>query len=202
VTLCLSPRVVPWIAPVALFVVFVLLFWPWVTTFPGPKDIYTQTGWDTAFGGEGRFGSEGSWSGVFYIVFLLVALVMAFAAVLVPHLSVELPREVQKLWPWRSAIVAGVTLAALLFLGWQLVVSRFGLERAVRQAAAVESKPEAGRGQEPTNLQIAQLTLQRTLYVRLAVFFHLLAVAGIALEFWLKQRAARSQPLPRLELHW
>src|SRR5262249_26778383 len=46
-TFKISPRVVRWIGPIALIVLFVLTFFPWVGSYPGGIGAYTQNGWQT-----------------------------------------------------------------------------------------------------------------------------------------------------------
>jgi len=46
-----SPAVLRWVPPVALFLVFVLQFFPWVGIYPGGVAAVTQSAWGAAFGG-------------------------------------------------------------------------------------------------------------------------------------------------------
>ena len=50
-TCTLQKEVVVWIAPIALFLAFVLTFFTWVAAAPNGNRIYTQSGWQAAYGG-------------------------------------------------------------------------------------------------------------------------------------------------------
>ena len=49
-SLSISPRLITWLAPFSLIVVFVLMFFPWVGMYPGGIGVVTQSGWGVAFG--------------------------------------------------------------------------------------------------------------------------------------------------------
>lgn len=42
-------RILPWVAPLSLVAIFVLMFFPWVGMYPRGIGVVTQTGWGTAF---------------------------------------------------------------------------------------------------------------------------------------------------------
>jgi hypothetical protein len=183
-TMMLSPRVTPWVAPVGLALVFVLLFFTWIA-FPG---VASQSGWGTAFGRHFTV------LGLFYSLFFLAALVAAVAAQVLPHGAAHLPPALQQLWPWRSGIVCGLAALAFLFLFLELLVG-FGLEHDIPdliKESAISVKGFA-------DADLVGL-LRRTIWLVLAVLFHIAAVVGAALDFWLVQRQGR--PLPRLVLNW
>ena len=50
ISLGMNPKIVPWIAPAALIVVFFLLFFTWVGVYAGSIGLYTQNAWQVAFG--------------------------------------------------------------------------------------------------------------------------------------------------------
>jgi hypothetical protein len=218
----ISPRVVPWIAPAALAVVFVLSFFPWVGMYPGGLSVYTQSAWEAAFGSywddpvfwgkvKGREAvrpGASVWA-IFFLLFLLLALVVAFAAVILPRTQVKLPPAVEKLWPWRMAILGGLTVLAFLCLVAQLVTG-FAVENAVRSEIAreFEGQRKAAKTEEDhrivdlrEGMELDSLRLHRTVWLRLAVLFHLVAIAGVGLDLWLERRG-RTRPLPRMDTHW
>ncbi|MBL8799658.1 MAG: hypothetical protein JNM56_37595, partial [Planctomycetia bacterium] len=49
-SLNVNPRVVPWLAPLSLLAMFVLLFFSWVGMYPGGVGVVTQSGWQAAIG--------------------------------------------------------------------------------------------------------------------------------------------------------
>src|SRR5262249_4736781 len=120
----LSPKVLPWIAPVCLLLVFVLQWFDWVGLYPGGVPAATQNAWQAAFGGmtkdgdlkRGPFKSEEDkpgWSLLtfFYLLplFFLV-LGVTIASTIVGMIPVKLPPAVEKFLPWRWGIVAAANL--------------------------------------------------------------------------------------------
>ena len=170
-TIWISPRGVQWIAPVALGLVFLLMFFTWVWK-PGPEE-ETQSGWGTGLG------HNFTMLGFFYLIFFLIAFLVSLASVLVPRLDITLPDWARPLWPWRSAIVAGIAFLALMFFVLELLAG-FGLEHA--------------QGKELYYL------VRRTFAVDLVFLLLLAAIAGALLEFWLVLR--KSRPLPKIDISW
>ena len=170
-TIWISPRVVPWIAPAALALTFLLLFFEWVKKV-GPEED-AQSGWGAALG------RHYTALGFFFLLFFLAALLLSLACVIVPRLNIALPNWARSLWPWRSAIVAGVALLAFFFLLLQLL-AWFDLEQA--------------------NAKEGYYLVHRTLWLELAVLSLIVGVIGAALEFWLVLR--KSRPLPRIDISW
>jgi hypothetical protein len=203
-TIWISPRVVPWIAPAALGLLFVLLFFTWVVA---PASGESQGGWGTAFG------TNMSALGLFFWLFYFVALLAAVACLVLPHLAVALPAAVQQLWPWRSGIVGGLAVLALLFLVLELFVG-FGLEKNAPDLAknATKGKEASDKGAADGAKELPQFLANlprikelyeftyRTTWLYLAVLCQLVAVAGAALEFWLALR--KDRPLPRIDINW
>jgi hypothetical protein len=164
-TIWISPRVVPWITPLALIVIFILLFNTWID-WPGKSDS-GQTGWGTGFG------ANMSVLGLFYVLLLVLTLLLSIASVVLPRLGLALPPVVQQLWPWRSAFVFGFVALSFVFLVLQALVG-FGLENATDSSA--------------------YNWLHRTFWLRLAVLCHTVALLTSALEFWLVVRKDRPLP--------
>src|SRR5262249_31496287 len=206
-TVWLSPRVVPWLAPVVLALLVLTLFAPWVGTyFLDDPEAYTQTGWGTGFG------KELSGLGLVYLLVLLLTVAVAFAHVLVPRLGVRLPPQVQQVWPHRLALLLGLMVSLVVFLLFQLLTG-VGLEKAVDKppteiAKKDESKPASedrlskglSQGPKAEGARFARLTLYRTIWLYLAVLLQIVALLGVLGEYWLARRGAR--PLPKLELAW
>jgi hypothetical protein len=199
-TIWLSPRVVPWIVPGALLLVVLLLFAPWVQTQVSERVWFYQTGWGTGFGTWWGF------AGTLYILLLLLATILAALAVTRTVMPLQFPPAVERVWPYRWVIVSGAVLFAFLLLLVELFAG-FGLEAAVERGpepAKAESKPAEGSLeaalQGPKEAEIARLTVHRTVWLRLAVFFHLVALAGVGLQYALEQRGSR--PIPRIDVRW
>ena len=190
-TASLNSHVVRWLAPACLGIVFLLLFFPWVTAY-WPREWDSMTGW----------GSAGTVSGVFYVLFFMLSLMLAVAAAVLPVLPQHsLPPIVGQIRPWKSAIVGGVALLTFMFLGLQFVTG-FSKEQDLDKPEV--KKVENGEGttapKADISLSFAKLTIHRTIWLWLTVVFHLLAFVGLGLEFWLERRGPKA--LPRLDVHW
>ncbi len=217
-TIWISPRVVSWIAPVALFLVLVLMFFPWTGVYPGGYAVYKQSALQMIWGGysvdpvgEHVVGMENAihgaihanWLVAFYFLFILAALVLAATPLVQARTSYPLPRAFQKLLPWHAVLVVIATLLAFLILA-RFLVGGSDFEKAVisivdksfeKEPANLTPEEQIERG-----LKISRLNLSRTFWLRCAVFFHVIALAGGGVELWLQRRGGR--PLPRLEAHY
>jgi hypothetical protein len=104
----ISPRVVPWIAPMALAVVFLLLFFPWRSV---PADVTSeiggQSGWGKVFSGPLL---------MFYFLLYLIALALSIGSLLLTLKLVPTQPQITHLIPWKTCIVAGAVALAFLFL--------------------------------------------------------------------------------------
>jgi hypothetical protein len=167
----------PWVAPVCLFLVFVLSFSPWVAIPSADvNEPIHPSAWKLAFGEH-------------YNLLLTFALLLHLVTVLLAGFIVgltlnviplEVPHAVQQLWPRRALILGGLAAVTLFFLLLQLLLG-FRIEE-VHASDAYAS------------------FIYRTNWLRLAVFFQLLAVAGALTDYWLSQRGDR--PLPRIDISW
>jgi hypothetical protein len=217
-TIWISPRVVRWIAPVALLLVLILMFFPWTGVFPGGIAVYTQNAFQMIWGGFSvdpvgdrvlsmkepiERAIRANWLMVFYPLLILAALLFAAAPLLLARIAYSVPRPLQRIWPWRAVLVLIATLLTFLIL-LSFLVNGSGFENAVTAvadkssgtavpAASIEEQIQRGLARDRVNLS-------RTFWLHAAVFFHVVALAGIGLELWLERRRAR--PLPRVELQW
>lgn len=137
----LNPRAVPWLAPVALVLVFVLSFFPWVGMYPGGERVFKQNAWQAAFGGMSSvdrvWESMANWdrlktgdgdlrtvsvgaSGmlIFFLLLFLVSLAVGVGTAFAESdpKRFQLPPRVRTYWPWRQLIVAGLAGLVLLLL--------------------------------------------------------------------------------------
>ena len=104
----ISPRVVPWIAPVSLALVFFMLFFPWrIVPTEAISEIGGPSGWAKVFS---------SLLLMFYFLLYLVALVLSIGSLLLTLKVAPAQPQIAHLIPWKSCIVAGVVAVALLFL--------------------------------------------------------------------------------------
>jgi hypothetical protein len=178
-TIWISPRVAPWIAPVAMVVVLVLSFFPWLNVFIRPASddakstVQGTSAWSLAFG------DKMNGLTLLYLLLMLAAVVLAMAVVILPRASLRLPPVVQQFMLWRSEIVGGVALLAFVVLVIQLLI---------------------GFNQETNKDNVLPIYGYRTLWLRLAVLAQFLAVLGAGLELWLAVR--KSRPLPRIDVSW
>jgi hypothetical protein len=113
-TLRVNPRVVPWLAPVGLLLVFVMMFFSWV---PG----FSWNAWEWGFGGP----SSSSLIG-FYCILTVLALLVAVAVLLMNLKIIPDVPALKPVHPWRGLIVAGLTGLAFLFLLIQFLRYVFG----------------------------------------------------------------------------
>jgi hypothetical protein len=223
-----NPQVLPWIAPVCLFLVFFLSFFPWVGHFYGGYPVLTQSAWQAAFGGytlDDVVDNKTHWdkdtkpedkpgAGVVMIFFLflglLPAVLVGIAVALLPRLQTQfrMPPGVAIMLPWRWLIVAGVTAVPLLFLSLQ-VVTPFSIESKTRASVERENAGER-KGANAIDAKwidikeqhaIAEAGLRRTWYLRLSFLLLVISAAAAALAHWIEHRGP-SRPLPRIEILW
>lgn len=231
VGLALLPEMVQWLAPVALVLTVILTFFPWSGAYPGDHAVYTQTPWGALFA---SFSSdpvgdkvlqldtvaEGSsdksvrdqihtnWFMLPYLPGLLVTAALAIAFTLLPTLKVKLPPQLEKLVPWRMAIIA---VLGFLLTGIVVIQSLrgFGLENALREKVDALVQKEHDRAKTPEEIKTFEIrrgsiidgwNVEQTTANRLALMLHVVAVLGAAGTFLMSRRA--DKPAPRLELMW
>jgi hypothetical protein len=225
-----NPHVLPWVAVAAVLAVFLLSFFPWVGRYPGGVPFATQSAWQAAFGFEsadeeakklekelpaalrpaGDGASEvtpgASWMMIVYVLLSIPTLLLTVAAAVWPLLPSQLPGVLQRLRPWRWAMVAGVVLLALVLLVLQQI-SGFSLETRSAAEADRAEKRAAGPGDAPAEarrlaldrgLRLSQL--RRTAAPAWATGLNALAAVCALLVSWAERRGAR--PLPRVDVLW
>jgi hypothetical protein len=222
VVFTMRPRIIRWIAPVALFLLLILQFFPWTGVYPGQIGVYTQSavqmiwgGFSVSPAGEKVLGMEKAIAEaiqtnllmLLYLLLILAALVFAAMPVVLDQISYPVPRALQMVWPWRVVFVMAATLLSFLIL-LAFLVSGSGFEKAV--IAIVDKSPEKGLSASTRDdsveqeiergLKLSRLNLSRTFWLHAAVFCQIVALAGAVLDLWMERRRAR--PLPRLTAHW
>jgi hypothetical protein len=104
----ISPRAMPWIAPVALAVVFLLLFFPWRSVpADATSEVGSMSGWGKVFSGPLL---------MFYFLLYLIALALSIGSLLLTLKVMPAHPQIAHLIPWKTCIVAGVVALAFLFL--------------------------------------------------------------------------------------
>jgi hypothetical protein len=236
-----SPKVLQFVPPVALFLVFILQFFPWVGVYPGGVTAATEIAWQVIWGAANddpnmkkvfQFTTDKDleankdvkddkdkirdnrpgW-GLLMILylpffFLVFALTIACAALgVVP--PVKLPPQVAPVLPWRWGIVFLLNLIVFFILALQLLAG-FPLESSMKaygEWKATKEVPATKRDavEETTyRVIVGQYAgmVERTTWLYLAFYLHLLAVVVTLLLFWLSQRERFNKPLPLLEMRW
>ena len=229
-SLVISDRILRWAPPASLILIVLLLFFPWVGVYPGGITAVSQNAFQAVWGGysddldmkstfpmitEDEAKKDRGVSNVpgwnvlmlFYIFPLFpLALLVTVAVAALPFIKVPLPPQVQQVMPWRWAIVAGANAVLLLFLGLQLLLG-FSLESNAK--AWMETRPSvqvnAQNNEQKKKAEVRHGEmlewLQRTIWLRMVVFLHLLATATAALVYWIEKRGP-SLPLPRIDVSW
>lgn len=218
----LSPKALPWIAPVCLVLVFFLQFFDWDGLYPGGEPAVTGNAWRAAFGAYSvdgdlknyvNFGEDDKYKPganpltIFYLLLFLLALAVTIASVVIDRVPRKLPPWVNNLLPWRWGIVAAANLIVFLFLALQLLLG-FSLDSRYHEWVDKETKLDAKSNpttqeRKTTDAHRGELLgrLRYTNSLRLVVLLHLIAVASSAILFWIDRRGM-NRPLPRLELRW
>lgn len=124
-SIVISPRVVPWIAPIALLVLFLLTFFPW---FRRGQNSFNA--WSLGFSKVPDILKD-VWPGgalfIFYDLFIIFGVLLAVASLLM-HLKIipDIP-ALQPIHPWRAVIILGFVGTAYLLLFLNLLVGLFDL---------------------------------------------------------------------------
>jgi hypothetical protein len=221
----ISPSVVAWVPAIALTVVFLLTFFPWVELPSRGPSVYTQGAWRSINGRPTRdFQFEdmvlkdlpppslydrtpADWYIMLpYLLVLLAAMAIAWADRL-DAAAVE--RLIPTLWPHRHVLQAGLALAAFLLLSIE-AARGFGLERALNSAV---SEKFAGQREKAGNLpgeqkkidyqesqELAKYGMERTTAFCLAMGLHLLVPLAMLVRIGLNRRG--NKPPPRIAIHY
>ncbi|MGH7225293.1 MAG: hypothetical protein ACRELF_18885, partial [Gemmataceae bacterium] len=224
IAMSLNGKVLQWIAPICLLLVFVLQFFDWDGLYPGGVAAVTGNAWTAAFGAysadgdlkthpyvpdikEDKHKPGASVLTIFYLILFFPALLVTIAAVAITMVPIKLPLQVEKLLPWRWGVVTAINLIVFLFLGLQVLLG-FSLDSRFRDF--VDNRMKNEKKETPTTPERKLADVHRgqmmevehhTIWLRLAVLLHLAAIASAALMFWLHQRGSH-RPLPQLELRW
>jgi hypothetical protein len=170
-TVTFNPRVLMFIPPIAVVLIFFLQFFSWLGVYPGGVPAITQNAWQAAFAGYSEdhdlekefriapsekelkeppekaakdFRPGASPLSIFYLILFLPTLVVTVGCLVLNYVHVKLPKGVETLLPWRWGIVAAANLLLFLFLALQLLLG-FSLENTVRDVyeASLANKKDA-----------------------------------------------------------
>ncbi len=217
-----SKRVVHWIGPIALVLLFILSFFTWVAASPGGIPVYTQSAWGVLGGvfsaditGEKVFSREADLklqTGFSFLMFItLIALIpmmlIGVGSLLEKYFKVPVPDVLSQIWPKRLPVLAGASLVIFLLLSLQLVFG-LGLESTTTAMAdsrfSVPQETETSEAKLLRDLkrgeEISRLGVRRTGWLWLAYLSSAAAAVGFALELALEQRGDR--PDPMIQLKW
>jgi hypothetical protein len=229
-TVTFSPKVLMFVPPAAVVLIFFFQFLPWVGVYPGGVPAVTQSAWGAAFGMSPtedadmksifKIPTEDEIKKdpdkvkdirpgvnvltIFYLLLFLPTLVVTVGCLALNYTHINLPKGLTPLLPWRWGIVAAANLLLFLFLALQILMG-FSLENKVREAydagapkkeamTTVEQKVEAAK----QGMVLGYL--HRTVWLRLTVWLHLLAILCAALVFWAGRHENR--PPPRIDVMW
>jgi hypothetical protein len=223
VSVPLKPEVVRWITPAAVTLVFFLTFVPWNGLYPGGYPAYTQSAWQCLFGAFShdpaaeqvmQFSTElekhthsNLWL-LLYLFLLFPALVLAVAGPIIELGRMKLPPAIEPYWKYRPLALGGVLLFMFLLLLLQCATG-FGLQRAVDEYAEEKYATQTAAAKTPEQKQTVEMMIdgekgskrvKTTSWLRLAIFFHLIAILAAAAEAGLALRGHK--PPPRVAAMW
>lgn len=242
-----APFALQFVAPAAVFLIFVLSFFSWVGISPGGVTEVSQSAWGAAFGGytaDEKVGPD--WATkkdksdeqkklepgadvplIFYVLLLIPTLLVTGACLAAGFVGDKLPPAIQPVLAWRWAIVGGLNLILLGFLGMTLVFGfslegklkdevkddkarrflgsasayAYGLSASPSRASPDKAENEKDRKEREAARAVLLDAAHRTVALNLVVVLHLLAILCAALCLWVNKRDYR-KPTPRLEVLW
>jgi len=219
-TLQLKPQLLPYIPAGALFLIFILTFFPWVGAYPNGLPLYKQNAWQAAFnsytsdyddlvpGTEEKLNPGVSALTLFWLLIFLAMLALAIAVAVVPRLRVNLPPVVRQYWAWRMIVICGLSLILLLFMVI-LDLARFPLEDKLTNKAKETAKSQFPFSKDKSDKAqsfsesylISAMGLQHTNTFRLVFFLLIITVICALLDYWIERRGP-NKPLPRIDMLW
>ncbi len=121
-SIIISPRVVPWIAPIAIFVLFLLTFFPWLGKGEDSLNV-----WSLGFSKSAEHAPVGGALFIFYDLFIVFGVLLAIASLLMQLKVIPDVPALQPIQPWRAVIILGFVGTAYLLLFLNLLVKLFDL---------------------------------------------------------------------------
>ena len=120
-SITISPQVVPWIGPIALFVLFLLTFFPWVG-----EGIVSYNPWSLGFG-DGDATKIGGALFIVYDLLLIFGMLTGLASLLMYAGVIPPSPQLKGIEPWRGVIVGAFTWIAFLLLFISVLINLFRL---------------------------------------------------------------------------
>jgi len=223
--------VIQWTAPAFLIVAVFTTFFSWNGAYPAGHGVYTQSAWGALTGDRTtdpvgdkvlkldpekpaddqvplKRQIDSNLLMIPYLMLLLLTAVLAVVSTTYPMLHLKLPPQVQKILPWRMAIVAGLALILTMLLAIQWARG-FGLENALTRMA--KAKVTETLSERPTDEEIktqeireakevGSIRIRHTWWLRVALFAQIGAIFGAGFGFALSRRGER--PSPRIDVTW
>jgi hypothetical protein len=221
-----SPKVLQWVAPIGVVLIFVLQFFPWVDFAPDGVSVFTQNTWQIAFNGGSLLDDEFKETTkvlqekagvnvltIFYLLAFIPTLLLTVASVVQTVAPMKLPPGVTKLAEWRWGLATAVHFLTLLFLVLQAFIG-FSFESSYEEKVTKEFKEaeeklrdikgekekKAAHRAAVAERNHAQSAMHRTFWFYLTIDLHMIALASTFIVFWSGQHPGR--PSPRLSLEW
>lgn len=222
-SLALNRKICEWLTPICFTLVFILSFVNWVGLYPGGYSGYTQNGWQSLcammsvnpvseleLNMEAKLNERlySTWWLLPYVIFMIIGLILAWADRILKMMHAKLPPIVEIFWRYQPAILAacaGVTLFMIVIQS----LSGFGVEKAATNLAEHELREDKAKAKTPEQIQRVEMRIdairgvfhpETTIWLRFAILFHVLALAGIVGETVLIHRG--SKPPPRIGVMW
>jgi hypothetical protein len=219
----LNRAVCHWLGPVCLTILFFLTFFNWVGAYPAGYASYTQNGWqalgadlsvDPVSEKELKMESSlnhwlrSSWWLLPYMILLIVGVFVAWSELISNYIRRKFPPIVEAMIRRRPALLAVCAGMTLFFLLLQYAAG-FGVERALNnlvQSNFQETRQNAKTPEENQKVDIQMATIaggyqmRTTIWLKLAMALHFLALAAIIGETLLIHRG--DKPPPRIGAMW
>src|SRR5262249_54958720 len=175
-----------------------------------PQEWETFTGFQRQIEGGKTGPALPNWQPLLFLFILLlfVRLPITIGSAVLTVVPVKgIPADLDRLRPWRWAVVGGLCLFALLLLGLQSLMGYSMESNAKAQVAkAVSASDEKPKTDDEANIRIAMkynsLGIEHTSFLRLVILLEFVAVVAAALQLWIEALRTPQQPVPRLELPW
>lgn len=208
----------PWVAPVGLVVVFLLLFFPWIGVYCGSTTLVEQRGIGLAFGSLGGpqviHGFTEVASAPLMILFFLISLaglLLGLALILLPFLPPDLVNRA-KPWPerlleHRTILMLSLNAALLvililhLFVPYPLESASAGEKAVILLLEGLKQKVDGSLEVKKGGEELVALQWTRRTGWHVLVFLVSLVTTGAALLDWAMSRPGVVM-VPVLRIDW
>lgn len=212
-----SPDIIQWVVVGALVLIFLFSFFPWVTFGYGGVSVFSQNGWQAAFGGSSfneelakgsPMGAKDEWSpgvsvlSIFYVLLLILTFPLVTAVAVLSVLKLNLPPGLRMALNFKW-VIAGTLIIIMFFLLFLQVLTGFSAESKIYERA-IDQMP--GVSSDDTSLEaslqrgMVSAGIQRGFALSCVFWLHLLAVIAAGFMCWMDLR--KTAPIPKLDFHW